>query len=118
MHIGAFLENDPFDKVNLSPDEGGLAYLGRIKVKLQSQNIGVVLADHYMKWAFHFLVDVESGFPLRLYGPFGVRQEFANWRTLGEQDEGSSLQPNWHIPVDCIRASAACEILDTLHVEG
>ena len=48
----------------LSPIDGG--------------NNDSVLADHYVKWAFHFLVGAENGtstygLPLRLYGATGVR---------------------------------------------
>merc|ERR1711915_57535 len=77
MHIQAFESNDPFDFLKLNASDGGANYLGRVKVVLDGDspltNGTVAIADHYLKWAFHFLVDANSsspsfGLPLRLYG--------------------------------------------------
>ena len=66
-----------------------LAYLGRINVALDDGRSPptVAIADHWMKWAFHFLVDASPssptyGLPLRLYGTLGVRQVDSLARTL------------------------------------
>ena len=74
----------------MPPEQGGLAYLGRVRLDpvADGRNVTVV-ADHWMKWAFHFLVEADPQspsfkLPLRLYGSLGVRQVFHGW-SVGEQ---------------------------------
>mgnify|MGYP006903369629 CR=1 FL=1 len=111
MHVTSFLPNDPLDSLHLPPSEGGLAYLGRVNVTLDDGTRRVAVADHYLKWAFHFLVDADPlspshGMPLRLYGPLGVRQVFHDW-VLG--DPARHLPEVWSIPGDCKIKSDACK---------
>lgn len=54
------------------------------------------------RWAFHFLVDVATGRPLRLYGPYGVRQVFREW-TVDDVDPGL-----FEIPKHCLLVGEAC----------
>jgi len=66
----------------------------------------VAVADHYMKWAFHLLVDADEaspyfGKPLRLYGPYGVRQVLRDW-----SDDADSML--FDIPARCILRGDAC----------
>merc|ERR1711972_1209796 len=90
MHIHAFEASDPLDPIKLPADKGGAAYLGRVKVTLDGDtNLSkrTAIADHYLKWAFHFLVDADEsspdfGLPLRLYASWGVRQVFEGWQLV------------------------------------
>eukprot|EP00928_Gymnodinium_smaydae_P075504 TRINITY_DN58531_c0_g1_i1.p1 TRINITY_DN58531_c0_g1~~TRINITY_DN58531_c0_g1_i1.p1 ORF type:complete len:517 (-),score=68.17 TRINITY_DN58531_c0_g1_i1:137-1687(-) len=119
MHIQAFEPDDPFDFVKLKPSEGGASYLGRVRVVLDgdtpSTNGTIAIADHYMKWAFHFLVDADEasasfGLPLRLYGATGVRQVFDSW-TLGDPEiDRPSV---WTLPAGCNVTSSACSVFKT-----
>lgn len=51
MHIDAFAD-DPLDPLRLPADQGGLAYLGRVRISPLDDGAGTrtVLADHWMKW--------------------------------------------------------------------
>lgn len=111
MHVGSFAPHEEFDPLDLPAEEGGSMYLGRVRVPAEDGAVdGVVVADHYMKWAFHFLIDAGSGpsagLPVRLYGPYGVRQVFSDWQ-LGDPTIG---RPDvWTIPKGCvIRDEKAC----------
>eukprot|EP00930_Biecheleria_cincta_P003640 TRINITY_DN104574_c0_g1_i1.p1 TRINITY_DN104574_c0_g1~~TRINITY_DN104574_c0_g1_i1.p1 ORF type:complete len:525 (+),score=67.42 TRINITY_DN104574_c0_g1_i1:55-1575(+) len=115
FHRNCFDGSDPLDPLKLAPQEGGAAYLGRIKVKLDGDSqaaSGEFIADHYMKWAFHFLVDANTnsssfGLPLRLYGPMGVRQVFENWNL----EDPAKARPNiWHLPGGCNVSAPACSL--------
>merc|ERR1719161_3011767 len=66
MHIHSFQASDPLDPLKLPADKGGAAYLGRVRVTLDGDtplSRGWAIADHYLKWAFHFLVDANSSSP-------------------------------------------------------
>ena len=115
MHTMSFDPEDPLDPLSLRPDQGGAAYLGRVRVELDGDTaLGRrnATADHFMKWAFHFLVDADEssptfGLPLRLYAPWGVRQVFESW-TLGdpaERDPGV-----WKLPPGCERLAPGCSL--------
>lgn len=113
MHLQSFQADDPLDPLRLSPEAGGAAYLGRVRVTLDGdipESRRVAVADHYMKWAFHFLVDADEasqsfGLPLRLYGPYGVLQVFEGWK-LGDPSEA---RPNiWKMPKGCSKRAASC----------
>jgi len=106
VHVQAFTANDPYDAESLPADGGGLAYLGRVRVTLDDGLGRVAVADHYMKWAFHLLVDADEaspyfGKPLRLYGPYGVRQVLRDW-----SDDADSML--FDIPARCILRGDAC----------
>eukprot|EP00747_Dinoflagellata_sp_TGD_P206468 gnl/TRDRNA2_/TRDRNA2_80178_c0_seq1.p1 gnl/TRDRNA2_/TRDRNA2_80178_c0~~gnl/TRDRNA2_/TRDRNA2_80178_c0_seq1.p1 ORF type:complete len:511 (+),score=82.36 gnl/TRDRNA2_/TRDRNA2_80178_c0_seq1:40-1572(+) len=112
MHIDAFVAHERFDPLDLPASEGGVAYLGRVKLSPIDDANGTnrtVIADHYMKWAFHFLVDASAtstrGKPLRLYGPYGVRQVFSDWNTT---DPAIARPDVWDIPSDCELRSDEC----------
>lgn len=117
MHIRSFQADDPLDPLHLPADEGGAAYLGRVRVTLDGdvpESRRVAIADHYMQWAFHFLVDADAaspsfGLPLRLYGPYGVLQVFDQWR-LGDP---SLARPNiWKLPSECVVSSPECSVFE------
>merc|ERR1712046_474561 len=111
MHIDSFVAHDPLDHLNLPAAEGGLTYLGRIKLDpIDDSSNRTVVADHYMKWAFHFLVDADPtspshGLPLRLYGSNGVRMIYSNW-TLGDP-RGQDPQL-FEVPTHCLTTSQVC----------
>ena len=93
------------------PEQGGLAYLGRVRLDPVDDGRNVtVVADHWMKWAFHFLVDADPQspsfkLPLRLYGSLGVRQVFHGW-SVGDP---SVAKPDvWTIPKGCALLARAC----------
>ena len=120
MHTLSFDPDDPLDPLSLRPDQGGAAYLGRVNVELDGDtSLGRrnATADHFMKWAFHFLVDADEssptfGLPLRLYAPWGVREVFEGW-TLGdpaERDPGV-----WKLPPGCERLAPGCSLF---HEDG
>lgn len=115
MHVQSFEAEDPWDPLKLPASKGGAAYLGRVKVRLDgktSKPDGTAIADHFMKWAFHFLVDADEkspsfGLPLRLYGPYGVLQVFDGWH-LGDP---SIARPDvWKLPAGCKVESPACSV--------
>lgn len=118
MHIRSFEASDPLDPLQLPPEQGGAAYLGRVRVVLdgdaEATKNRTAVADHFMKWAFHFLVDADEGspsfgLPLRLYGPFGVRQVFDNWQ-LGDP---SNARPDiWKMPQGCEVKAPACSVFE------
>ena len=101
----------------MPPEQGGLAYLGRVRLDPVDDGRNVtVVADHWMKWAFHFLVDADPQspsfkLPLRLYGSLGVRQVFHGW-SVGDP---SVAKPDvWTIPKGCaLRAKACHEFLQS-----
>lgn len=104
VHVDAFA-HDAYDKRPALPGpEGGLEYLGRVRVSLDDGSGRVAVADHYMKWAFHFLVDVDSGLPLRLYGPYGVRQVFKDW----DLDADPVAAGLFDVPAHCLLDGDAC----------
>mmetsp|Transcript_215 Transcript_215/g.473 ORF Transcript_215/g.473 Transcript_215/m.473 type:complete len:499 (-) Transcript_215:141-1637(-) len=121
MHVRSFEADDPLDPLKLPPSQGGAAYLGRVRVTLDynmSRSNGTVIADHFMKWAFHFLVDADSsspsfGLPLRLYGPYGVLQVFDSWK-LG--DPAVADPDIWKMPAGCNISAPVCSILETKDV--
>jgi len=102
------------DPLQLPPEEGGLAYLGRVRLSPiddPSAPNRTVLADHWLKWAFHFLVDADPaspslGLPLRLYGHLGVRQIFSNWRVGDPTKEKPDV---WRVPAGCKLLAEACK---------
>lgn len=115
FHRNCFDASDPLNPLKLAPQEGGADYLGRIKIKLDGDSqaaSGEFIADHYMKWAFHFLVDANEnsssfGLPLRLYGPMGVRQVFENWNL---EDPAKARPDIWHLPRGCNVSTPACSL--------
>lgn len=115
FHACSFEASDPLDALKLPASEGGAAYLGRVKVTLDgdvASSQRVAIADHFLKWAFHFLVDADSksptfGLPLRLYGAGGVRMVFDNWK-VGDPTEG---RPDiWTLPQGCNVSAPECSI--------
>eukprot|EP00192_Tetraselmis_astigmatica_P003252 CAMPEP_0117651702 /NCGR_PEP_ID=MMETSP0804-20121206/2236_1 /TAXON_ID=1074897 /ORGANISM="Tetraselmis astigmatica, Strain CCMP880" /LENGTH=536 /DNA_ID=CAMNT_0005457703 /DNA_START=621 /DNA_END=2231 /DNA_ORIENTATION=- len=113
MHAWSFDAEDPLDPFSLPAESGGAAYLGRVAVQLDGPQSRNATADHFMKWAFHFLVDADNGsptfgLPLRLYAPWGVRQVFESW-ILGDPAE---RDPDvWRIPDDCNILAPGCSLL-------
>jgi len=114
MHTAAFADNDPLDNLKLPPSEGGLTYLGRVKVQLETMNKTIVV-DHYMKVFFHFLVGAEKGtpeygLPVMLYAGLGNRFIYTDW-VLGDP---SKTRPGlWDLPTDtfCAMVSPDCKTL-------
>mmetsp|Transcript_92496 Transcript_92496/g.235149 ORF Transcript_92496/g.235149 Transcript_92496/m.235149 type:complete len:446 (-) Transcript_92496:77-1414(-) len=122
MHIQSFDPEDPLDRLKLPANQGGAAYLGRVRVKLDGSHAlsnGTAVADHYMNWAFHFLVDADEaspsfGLPLRLYGPYGVRQVFDSW-VIGDP---SKARPDiWQMPKGCAVKAPECSVFVPLAEE-
>eukprot|EP00931_Biecheleriopsis_adriatica_P077221 TRINITY_DN5082_c0_g1_i2.p1 TRINITY_DN5082_c0_g1~~TRINITY_DN5082_c0_g1_i2.p1 ORF type:complete len:492 (+),score=73.07 TRINITY_DN5082_c0_g1_i2:117-1478(+) len=115
FHQNCFDPLDPLDPLKLPADQGGAAYLGRVMIKLDGateHSSGNFTADHFMKWAFHFLVDADEkspsfGLPLRLYGPMGVRQVFDNWQL---EDPEKARPDIWRLPQGCNVTSKACSL--------
>eukprot|EP00933_Yihiella_yeosuensis_P058873 TRINITY_DN5963_c0_g3_i1.p1 TRINITY_DN5963_c0_g3~~TRINITY_DN5963_c0_g3_i1.p1 ORF type:complete len:501 (+),score=102.06 TRINITY_DN5963_c0_g3_i1:82-1584(+) len=115
MHVKSFCKDDPFDPLKLPASEGGVDYLGRVRVTLdggENGNNRTAIADHFMKWAFHFLVDAEVGspsfgLPLRLYTTYGVRQVFQNWKMGDPEKEKPNI---WAMPKDCKVEDAVCSM--------
>merc|ERR1712216_550831 len=100
------------DPLDLPPDQGGSTYLGRIKLDTIDDGFGnrTVIADHWMKWAFHFLVDADPksssyGQPVRLYGSSGVRFVYSEW-TLG--DARGQNPELFKVPKHCLSLSSFC----------
>jgi len=123
FHQNCFDPTDPLDPLKLPANEGGAAYLGRIKVQLDGDNThssGDFIADHYMKWAFHFLVDADEksssfGLPLRLYGPLGVRQVLDSWKL---EDPEQARPDIWHLPKGCNITAPACSLFPPVQDEA
>lgn len=110
MHLDAFAPHGKDDPVDLPPQQGGVNYLGRIRIQLDGAEKRTAIADHYMKWAFHFLVDADKnspgyGFPLRLYGAMGVRFVYSNWTTTDPTFRDPAL---FTIPKVCVPLSKNC----------
>jgi len=111
MHVDSFVPNTPDDPVDLPAEEGGLAYLGRVKLApIDGGNNNTVIADHYLKWAFHFLVDADPaspsyGMPMRLYGATGVRFIYSNWTQEDPRTQNPKL---FEIPKWCVPLSKTC----------
>ena len=84
--------------------------IGRQHAAVDDGRNVTVVADHWMKWAFHFLVDADPQspsfkLPLRLYGSLGVRQVFHGW-SVGDP---SVAKPDvWTIPKGCALLARAC----------
>jgi len=113
LHIRAFLPHDKLDIIDLPASQGGLEYLGRVRLNPLDDGIGkrVVVADHYLKYGFHILVDAEKGsptygLPLRTYIPWGVRQVFTGWDL---KDPAASDSTIWDIPKGCTLNDASCD---------
>jgi len=112
MHIDSFVPHAADDPVDLPASEGGLSYLGRIRLApIDGGNNNTVVADHYMKWAFHFLVDADPqsptyGMPVRLYGATGVRMIYSNWTSADPRVATPNL---FEIPKHCIPLSKTCQ---------
>jgi len=116
MHTQAFADVDPYDSVRLPASEGGLNYLGRVKVQLDGQN-HTTIADHYMKVFFNFLVGAEKGTPtygkpILLYASLGNRFIYSDW-VLGDPKITSNQPDLWKLPTDthCIMADPNCKEL-------
>jgi len=110
MDIDSFVPHSKHDPLDLPAEEGGLAYLGRVKVELDANDQRIAIADHYMKWAFHFLVDADQnsesyGLPLRLYGQQGVRFVYSKWDRSDPEARDPEL---FKIPKHCLSASKTC----------
>jgi hypothetical protein len=115
FHACSFEANDTLDPLKLPGSEGGAAYLGRVRVTLDGDVAAsqrVAIADHFLKWAFHFLVDADKnsstfGLPLRLYGAGGVRQVFHGWK-VGDPTE---TRPDvWTLPKGCKITAPECSV--------
>jgi hypothetical protein len=113
FHAESFDVDDPLDSLHLLASQGGAAYLGRIRVTLDGDNEESqreAIADHYMKWAFHFLVDADKksptfGLPLRLYGSGGIRMVYDSWHIA----DPSIAEPMiWTMPKDCKVTAPEC----------
>jgi len=115
MHVQSFEASDPLDPLKLPSSQGGAAYLGRVRVTLDGNQANrTAVADHYMKWAFHFLVDADAsspsfGLPLRLYGPYGVLQVFDSWNLADPSEEMPEV---WHMPAGCNITSPSCSVFE------
>lgn len=116
MHIGAFDPDDRLDPLKLKPEQGGAKYLGTVRVVLDGDdpatNGTVAIADHYMEWAFHFLVDADPksksfGLPLRLYGMTGVRFVYDSWK-IG--DPSKDRPDIWSMPKGCNVTVPECSL--------
>jgi len=111
MDINSFVPHGQDDPLDLPASEGGLNYLGRVKLApIDGGERGEMIADHYMKWAFHFLVDADPGsmsygMPLRLYGNQGVRFVYSNWTTYDPRTDAPNL---FDIPKRCVPMSKTC----------
>eukprot|EP00316_Scyphosphaera_apsteinii_P008544 CAMPEP_0119317810 /NCGR_PEP_ID=MMETSP1333-20130426/44434_1 /TAXON_ID=418940 /ORGANISM="Scyphosphaera apsteinii, Strain RCC1455" /LENGTH=450 /DNA_ID=CAMNT_0007323863 /DNA_START=76 /DNA_END=1428 /DNA_ORIENTATION=+ len=110
MHVESFVEHEALDPLDLAASQGGLTYLGRVNVSLDGADTRSAIADHWLKWAFHFLVDADlqsstHGLPLRLYGPLGVRQVFSHWTT---EDPTLTNPGLWTIPKGCLVKADEC----------
>jgi len=90
------------------PDPAGLpyfegaysnaTYLGRIRFTPPWQNTGsggppvpgkTVVADHWVKWTFHMMVDIETQLPVMFSSPFGGCATYGNWSVPDE------MWPEW-----------------------
>lgn len=112
FHAECFDPDDPLGH-HLPASQGGAAYLGRVRVTLDGsvpESQRVAIADHFMQWAFHFLVDADEtsptfGLPLRLYGSGGVRMVYDSWHiadpTIAEPDI-------WTLPKGCKVTAPEC----------
>lgn len=121
MHVQSFEAADPLDPLKLPAADGGAAYLGRVRVVLDGDTESsrrTAIADHFMKWVFHFLVDAEVGspsfgLPLRLYGATGVRQVFDSWR---RGDPSTNRPDMWKLPAGCKVMALACSVFNATGV--
>jgi hypothetical protein len=84
------------------PDPAGLpyfegaydnaTYLGRIRFTPPWQETGTggpptgkpVVADHWVKWTFHMMVDIETKKPVMFSSPFGGCATYGNWSVPDE----------------------------------
>jgi len=115
FHAESFDADDPLDNIHLPASQGGAAYLGRIRVTLDGDVVESqreAIADHYMKWAFHFLVDADEnspsfGLPLRLYGSGGVRMLYDSWHIA---DPAIAEPGIWTMPEGCKVTAPECSI--------
>jgi len=114
LHLNAFAPHDEWDVIDLPAEQGGIEYLGRVHIPALDDGISnrSVIADHWLKFAFHFLVDADKssstyGLPLRSYIPYGVRQVFTSW-TLADPE---IAEPDmWKMPKDCVMSSDICKL--------
>lgn len=125
MHTDAFVPHEQFDPLDLPAEDGGLNYLGRVRLSpSDGDNRTTVIADHYMKWAFHFLVDADKnssgyGLPVRLFAPYGTRFIYSDWKLGDPREENPDL---FKIPKHCLSlkkadADACAPFRDDAHVE-
>jgi len=115
MHIGAFVPHEALDPLDLPSDQGGSTYLGRIKLNTIDDGFGnrTVIADHWMKWAFHLLVDADPDSPsyrqpVRLYGSSGVRDVYSEWSLDDPRIQDPDL---FNLPKHCILRTDFCKQL-------
>lgn len=122
IHEKSFDPSDPLDPLHLKPEEGGAAYLGRVQVTLDGapgDGNRTVIADHFMNWAFHFLVDADEsseslGLPVYLYAPWGVRYIYEKWSL----EDPTIANPNiWKMPVGCLVNHPSCANFDDIEEE-
>jgi len=90
------------------PDPAGLpyfegaysnaTYLGRIRFTPPWQNTGsfgppipnkTIVADHWVKWTFHLMVDIETNKPVMFSSPYGGCATYGNWSVPDE------MWPEW-----------------------
>lgn len=113
FHAESFDVDDPLDNLHVPANQGGAAYLGRVRVTLDGDyaiSQREAIADHYMKWVFHFLVDADEksptfGLPLRLYGSGGVRMVYDSWHIA---DPVIAEPDIWTLPKDCTITAPTC----------
>lgn len=114
MHTDAFADKDPYDPLDLPASEGGLDFLGRVEVQLETMDTPLIV-DHYMKAFFHLIVGADKksptyGLPVMLYAGFGNRFIYSDWK-LG--DPAKSKPELWDLPENtfCKLISPECKDL-------
>merc|ERR1712070_1106938 len=112
MHVDSFVEHEALDPLDLPANAGGLSYLGRIRLDPIDDGFGnrTVVADHWMKWAFHFLVDADPGSPsygqpVRLYASGGARFVYSEWTVGDPRMQNPDL---FNVPRHCISLTKFC----------
>ena len=70
--------------------------MGRIRFTPPWQNTGewgppgkTVVADDWVKWTFHLMVDIETQKPVMFFSPFGGCATYGNWSVPDE------MWPEW-----------------------
>jgi hypothetical protein len=92
------------------PDPAGLpdfmdaynnaTYKGRIRFSPPWQTTGsygpptgaLIVADHWVKWTFHLIVDIETKKPVMFSSPYGGCATYGNWTELP-----ADLWPEWNV---------------------